>query len=175
MHILLFHQKDQSKVLNIFYGENDTFINKYVNEYIQHYTQKHNYTNTTVEITQDENNEKYTIYHHITTLKTGFFFNSHSVTTEELFNIQILPFDETQFIENISQENSSLWKDINQMINNKILKQLDQESLYQVFLKMGSSIHTKLHWTATELIQLQNTILKDFKKDLYITDDFYIR
>ena len=166
MQIILFSQSSSSKIINIFYGENDTYVNNWIKEYIQDYTNTHS-NNPTIEITQDNNHDKYTVYHTVKKIVPGYIFNTHTTNIEELFSIQILDYDETQFINTISSENSMLWKDINQIVNNKVLKQLDQDSLYQVFLKMGASIHTKLSWTATELIQLQNQILKDFKKDLY--------
>lgn len=149
----------------MFYGDNETYVTNWVKDYIQQNT--NDIKDVMVEITSEESCDIYTVSKKVKKIHLGYLFNRSEETTEELYQVKVLTFDETQFIQGITCENSLLWKDLNHSINNKVMKQLDQNSLYQVFLKMSASIQTKVAWTATELVELQNKILVDFKKDLY--------
>lgn len=162
MHLILLNDK---KVLNMFYGDNDTTVTKWVKDYIQRDT--NNDKDIMVEIMSDDSCDIYTVSKKVQKIHLGYFFNKKEETTEEVYQIKVLTFNETEFIQEISCENSLLWKDLNYTINNKVMKQLDQNSLYQVFMRLSTSIRTKLTWTTTELVELQNQILKEFKKDLY--------
>ena len=61
------------------------------------------------------------------------------------------------------------WSDINNEINNRVLKRLDKNSLYQIIIELESKIRTKSTWNRTEYVGLVSEIIKNFKKSLYST------
>ena len=50
---------------------------------------------------------------------------------------------------------------INQEINNRVLKQLDKDTLIQILHKIQQRIETKSHWNKTEFVGLFTEILKN--------------
>jgi hypothetical protein len=60
-----------------------------------------------------------------------------------------------------------MWKNINQEVNNRVLKQLDKDTLLQVLYKIQQRIETKPNWNKTEFTGLISETLKNFRKELY--------
>ena len=61
----------------------------------------------------------------------------------------------------------SLWNGINSEITHRVMRQVDQDSLYRINLNFEAAIKTKDNWNSTELIMMRNEITKNYKKELY--------
>ena len=172
-------------ILNILYGEDldytQKWINSYVNDEIMSLKMAPN-NNPLIKIdTIDYNvNNKenvLTIIKNYKKIKEGYIYNATQKYSDKLFSIRFLNFDESvsqingqeSFLSNISKniEVNALKESIVCEINHRVLKQLDQPSLYQIFLKFEAAIKTKSSWTSTELINLESESIKSFKKQLY--------
>ena len=82
-----------------------------------------------------------------------------------MYKIYILEFNECS----TPALNNEKWSDINNEINNRVLKQLDQNSLYQIIIELESKIRTKSTWNRTEYVGLVSETIQKFKKSLYST------
>lgn len=160
-------------VLNIFYGENNSFIDNWINEYLkqeidslnlQPYNK--NIKPKSIEYSiKTSDNEIHLIKKYKTILK-GYIYNSSEKIEETLFSFRYLHFDGINtLLENT--QNQTLWNGINSEISHRVLKQLDKDSLYNINLKFEAAIKTKEHWTSTELVMLKNELTKSYKKELY--------
>lgn len=183
MQIIIRHDfaTNTENILNILYGEDLEYTQKWINTYINNEIESLKMTpnnNPLIKIDTIiyivENNVVVKNYKKI---KEGYIYNATQKYSDKLFSIRFLNFDESvsqingeeSFLSNISKniEINALKESIVCEINHRVLKQLDQPSLYQIFLKFEAAIKTKAHWSSTELINLESESIKSFKKQLY--------
>jgi len=176
MHIILKQSSkegENDEILNMFYCSNQTIIRNWIKEFIRNdiITRKENdkqindKINLTYEINDAETNfQLIKLYKKIS---KGYIYNSSEKLSEIIYKISILEF------ENLSLStpalNNEKWSDINNEINNRVLKQLDQNSLYQIIIELESKIRTKSTWNRTEYVGLVSETIQKFKKSLYST------
>lgn len=170
-------KKDQDgteKALNIFYGQDEHLISigNWIKEYIREdleirkggQTSEENkkFKEINYEIV-DENN-LFKLVKKTKAIKKGYIYNSSERVSTDLYSIRILECNSNKII---FLENSEHFNNINREINNRVLKTLDKESLYQVLQKIQTGIYTKKEWNSTEYNGLVSEIIKSFKKDMY--------
>ncbi len=164
---------NSEKVLNIFYGENDSFISNWINAYLEEEIDILKNTPCEESVKSDsldyfvelESGIYYLVkkYHLIV---KGYIYNSSEKVSKRLFSIRCLQFDGINLVlEKVQSQ--PLWNNINSEINHRVLKQVDQDSMYNICLNMESAIKTKENWTSTELVMLQNEVTKNYKRELY--------
>lgn len=170
-----FISKTQS-ILNIFHvddDDNDDYIEKWINEYIQNkikeLSKELSKEETSYEI--QSNFTEFSLIKKEKIINKGYIYNSNSHNYTKLFTINILPFTET-ITETcvIVQEKlpyTKLYNDINEEINKRITKELNQETLLLLQSEYNKKIQTKNTWTQKELILLQNTIIKKHEIQLF--------
>jgi hypothetical protein len=160
----------QDEILNVFYGNDETLIQHWVKQYIEHDIMSLKMKPLTQDIKTVsyefiDDSEGYKLITRFKKINKGYIYNSSERSEEILYTIHIL-----EYIDNVNQQqlqSSKLWQSINNEINNRVLKQLDKESLYQIFIKLQTKINSKTHWNSTEYINLLSEIIKSFKKELY--------
>lgn len=169
---------ENDKILNMFYGSNQTIIRNWIKDYIRNdiITRKENdkCQDVTYEINDAETNfQLIKLYKKIS---KGYIYNSTAKLSEIIYKISILEFDNNlkTFTEDFDKGqgtalNNEKWADINNEINNRVLKQLDQNSLYQIIMEIESKIRTKSTWNRTEYVGLVSETIQKFKKSLYST------
>jgi hypothetical protein len=157
-------------ILNIFHIDDDDYIEKWINEYIQEEIKS---KNTCKEISYEiqSNFTEFSLIQKHKIINKGYIYNSNTHNYTKLFTINI-----NTFIENITdtcvslQKNlpyTKLYNDINEEINKRITKELNQETLLLLQSEYNKKIQTKNTWTQKELILLQNTIIKKHEIQLF--------
>jgi len=160
-------------VLNIFYGENDKYIENWINAYFEQEIEGLKMTPCEGHMKPDsldffveiENNIYYLVKKYKVILK-GYIYNSSEKISEKLFSIRCLSYDNIDPLLNNIQ-NQPFWNGINSEVTHRVMKQVDKDTLYQINMKFESAIKTKETWSSTELVMLQNEITKTHKKELY--------
>ena len=120
------------------------------------------------EITENQTN--FELIRHIKKINKGYVYNSSERLTENVYTINLLEYSgaNTFNIQKCNLKENTKWADINNEINNRVLKQLDKESLYQILNKIQASIKVKSNWNYTEYTSLVSEILKIFTRSLPI-------
>jgi hypothetical protein len=160
-------------VLNIFYGENDTYIENWINLYFDQEIERLNMTPCEGNIKSDsldyfveiEDNKYYLVKKYKLILK-GYIYNSAEKVSEKLFSIRCLSYDNINPLLS-TVESQSLWNGINSEITHRVMKQVDKDTLYQINMKFEAAVKTKETWNSTELVMLQNEVTRTHKKELY--------
>lgn len=161
----LFSQKED--IINVFYGENKTYTDKWVNDYFdeQICLLKGKESKECDEYFVEIDDSGFYLVKKFQKLSKGYLYNSSEKKCTKLQSIRIMGFDGE--IKAIDDNNDTLWNGINSEIVHRIMRQVDHDSLYQINLKIEQAIKTKVNWTSTELIMLQNEVTKKYKKELY--------
>jgi hypothetical protein len=185
MHIILKQSSiegENDEILNMFYCSNQTIIRNWIKEFIRNdiITRKENdkQINDKINLTFTEDFDKRQGTYEINDAETnfqliklykkiskGYIYNSSEKLSEIIYKISVLEFDECS----TPALNNEKWSDINNEINNRVLKQLDQNSLYQIIIELESKIRTKSTWNRTEYVGLVSETIQKFKKSLYST------
>ena len=173
MHIILkqsSREGENDEILNMFYCSNQTIIRNWIKEFIRNdiINRKENdkHQDLTYEINDAETNfQLIKLYKKIS---KGYIYNSSDKLSEIIYKISILEFDDNLSVSTPALNNEK-WSDINNEINNRVLKQLDQNSLYQIIIELESKIRTKSTWNRTEYVGLVSETIQKFKKSLYST------
>lgn len=160
---------ESDEILNIFYSNDITPIRNWVKEYINEDIESYRYTPNKQNIKNVfyELNDGYITLQLLKRYKKvykGYVYNSSEKLTDLIYSINILEYNPNH-INNL--ETSDMWKNINQEVNNRVLKQLDKDTLLQVLYKIQQRIDTKPNWTKTEFTGLISETLKNFRKELY--------
>jgi hypothetical protein len=168
--ILQTFPSDIDEVLNVFYCEDITIVRNWVRQYIETEIKSLEFCpgtqglkNITYELNDaDKNIELIKKYKRVS---KGYIYNSSERIVDIIYSISILEFDSNKCVTGLISSNN--WDNFNTEINKRVLRQLDKESLFQVFMKLQQRIDTKTHWNKTEYTGLVTETVKNFKKQLY--------
>jgi hypothetical protein len=168
--ILQTFPSDIDEVLNVFYCEDITIVRNWVRQYIETEIKSLEFCpgtqglkNITYELNDaDKNIELIKKYKRVS---KGYIYNSSERIVDVIYSISILEFDSNKCVTGLISSNN--WENFNTEINKRVLRQLDKESLFQVFMKLQQRIDTKTHWNKTEYTGLVTETVKNFKKQLY--------
>ena len=161
------------KVINVFYGENDVYINEWIKDYF-------NQEMCIMRVESMESMDKNVsdIDYYIETedslfylikkyklLSRGYVYNKSGIICDKIQSIKIMDFD--GMVNNVEISGSNLWNGINNEINHRVMRNIDHDSLFQLNIKLEDALKTKDTWRSTELVMLQNEVIKVHKKELY--------
>lgn len=161
------------EVVNIFYGENDTYIENWINAYFDQEIDGLKMTPCEGDIKPDsldyfveiKDNIYYLIKKYKMVLK-GYIYNSSEKVSQTLFSIRCLSYNNIDSLLNKVQS-QPLWNGINSEVTHRVMRQVDKDTLYQINMKFEGAIKTRENWSSTELVMLQNEITRTHKKELY--------
>jgi len=166
------HTKDE--VLNILYGTDSTPVSTWVLEYLNQQIEslkicpiEKNIKNISYTV-KNINGFNFELCKNYKKVNKGYVYNSSEKSTDIIQKIKVLEYNEThhEALHSV-QFGSDMWANLNEEINNRVLKQLDKDTFYQVFQKIQNTIKKKHQWTHTEFTALVVDVIKDFKKELY--------
>jgi nucleoid DNA-binding protein len=173
MHIILRTDKKEQRVINIIYGDNMYITKAWILEYLN---------NEMESLNMCPNQDKYISYISYKSeqptpntwdfiklykkTNKGYIYNTSEKLQEQLFTLHIMEYTEDKE-NNTDIKVNNTWRDLNNEINNRVLKQLDKESLYQVMISIQEQIKIKSVWSRNEYTALISETIKDFKKELY--------
>ena len=170
MFIILRKEENIEKVINIIYGENESIVKKWVTGYLVDKIERLSVepllpdTKNTSYIVTDEPGVSNLIRKY-KKVNRGYMYNSSDKVEEIVCSVRFLEFDGILTLETSSV--CGMWSDLNVEINNRVLKRLDKESLYQVMNRIQLSVYAKSIWNKDEYTGMVAEIIKDFKKELY--------
>ena len=166
MYVIVKREDNTSEIVNMLYNKDSVlpWINEYINDYIVLNLQENieNYN-----IKQDERTTF--LYKKESIIKKGYFINENKTIEKLIYSIELLEYNCKNVPEfNVKNTPSiNLWENINDEINNRVLKNMDKESLYQFIVLLKTNINLKNKWTSNEFTNLTNEYLKSFRKELY--------
>jgi predicted DNA binding protein len=174
MYIIIKTVDNKDQVLNILYGTDSTPVSAWVLEYLEQQVQSLKLTPISENIKNISYNVKnidgfnFELIKNYKKVNRGYVYNSSEKLNETLQKIKILQYNETH-IESLNsvQFGTDLWANLNEEINNRVIKQLDKDTMFQVFQKIQNTIKRKRNWTNIEFTALVVDIVRDFKKELY--------
>ena len=160
-------------VLNIFYGDNDAYIESWINEYFEQEIEclkmipyKEGIKFGSLDFFVEIKDDVYYLMKKYKVMLKGYLYNSSEKVEEKLFSVRCLKYDNIDpFLNKI--ESQSLWNNINSEVTHRVMKRVDKDTLYKLNMKFESAIKTKNVWSSTELIMLQNELVHTYKQDLY--------
>jgi hypothetical protein len=161
------------KVINIFYGENDSYIENWINTYFDEEINrlkmtpcKGNINYETLDYFVEIKDNIYYLIKKYKVILRGYIYNSSEKVSDKLFSIHCLSYNniDTPLTQTHTQP---LWNAINSEVTHRVMKQVDKDTLYQMNMKFQGAIKTKDMWNSTELVMLQNEITRTHKKELY--------
>ena len=160
------------EVVNVFYCKDATLVRNWVRDYIEKDISSYSYapnTKDTKHVTYELNDgeHNYQLLKKYKRIHPGYVYNSSERITEIIYSITILEFDSNKIVSNL--EAPQMWRNINNEVNNRVLKQLDKDSLLQVVNTIRETVDQKDSWSKTEFTALIGETLSNFKKELYST------
>lgn len=174
MFIVIKTQNDNQKILKI-HLENLDVLQKWVDDYIE--TQIESYTmcpqiqNTkymSFKITKNEDLSEIILTKYYKKIYPGYVYNSSEWTTENILKLQIVECEDSLLIdESEKSKKSDFWFKYNNEINSSVLKQLDRESMYNVFSHLTELVNQKPKSFQEEYINMLSSSLRLIKKELY--------
>lgn len=174
MFVILKKTIEKDEILNIFYGQDELLVSirKWIKEYIEEDIKNKKLNDTTEEYKKfkeiiyeiNDGHQSFELIQKTKATKKGYIYNVSERVTNVIYSINILECNSNKII---FLENSENFNNINKEINNRVLKHLDKESLFQVLQKIQTGIHTKKQWNSTEYTGLVSETIKTFKKDMY--------
>jgi hypothetical protein len=174
MFVLLREDLQGKQVINILFGEDSGRVRKWIEEYLQTEIQSYAF----MPLQKDTRNVSYSYicngqdtYKLIKTFKKiykGYVYNTSDKIQEVIYTIKFLEY-KTKDCMSRTENGTLLWNDINAEINNRVLKQLDRESLFQVMTEVQDRIPLRGTWDKSEYTTMVTEVLKDFKKESYST------
>lgn len=170
MYIVISKEQSKEKVLNILYTDDSSDIRKYIMDYLKEKTNSLLMTPIEngikkLEYSIEEKDERYTLIKSYKKVLPGYVYNTSTKIREIIIEIRSISYDGG--VEYNPKAYDALYTEINGEINKRVLKQLDQESLYQIITKIQENINIKNEWTKKEYTSMTNEIIKNFKKELY--------
>jgi hypothetical protein len=174
MFVLLREDSQGKQVINVLFGDDVGRIRKWIEDYLQSEINSYAY----MPLKKDTRNVSYSYtcngedtYKLIKSYKQihkGYVYNTSDKVQEVIYTIKFLEY-QTKDCMSRAENGTLLWNDINAEINNRVLKQLDKESLYQVMTEVHDRISFRGFWDKSEYTHMVTEVLKDFKKESYST------
>ena len=100
-------------------------------------------------------------------IERGYVFNSKKTKETQIITLEVLEYNPRSLEINKSKSDCKLWENLNREINHRVLKNMDKDSLYQVFIELDKNMKLKENWTNNDFINILNELLKNFRKQLY--------
>ena len=153
--------KKQKDVVNIIYGDKyNTWVKEYLSEILNSYT-----NSSTIKYTI--NNENMSIIKTESIVEKGYLYNNKTTSETIVLFLDALEYNPKLLDFNKTSSDGRLWENLNYEINHRVLKKLDKDSLYQIFVELDKNMKLKANWTSLDYINVLNELLKNFKKELY--------
>lgn len=158
------------EVLNIFYTTDLISVRNWIKEYINQDIISYSYSPIeqdlkylTYELNDGEHN--FQLLKKYKRISRGYIYNSAERITDILYSISILEFDSNKTTSSLQE--SDMWKNVNVEINNRILKNLDKDSILTIFNTIQDKIHKKNNWNKTDFVSVVTHTLREYKGAMY--------
>lgn len=177
MYIIIKRTETCDTILNVFYGQDNAniIIHNWMKDYIKNdiislQMKPLEKGIKNVSYILDDTTKDIKLIQNFKQVHPGYIYNSSEKINKTLYTLVTMEYNkQPQSIqsENIHLEQSLLFTNINDEINKRILKKLDKESLYQVFITLQNKINTKTTINSNEYSNLISDTIQSFKKLTY--------
>jgi hypothetical protein len=174
MFIIIKHDLIQSKkeVVNIIYGDSyENWAIEYLTDIISDISNeiqdKHDNPDEPGDISYYSDIQLLSIIKKEYIIEKGYIFNNKKVEETPILKLEVLEYNPRSLDFNKKKSEGKLWENLNSEINHRVLKNMDKDSLYQVFIELDKNMKLKQNWTSNDFINILNELLKNFKKQLY--------
>ena len=181
MFIIIKHDLTQSKkeVANIIYGDSyEAWATGYLTDTLSEMSDTPNTPNTpdtpntpntpdTPGISYYTDIQLLSIIKKENIIEKGYIFNNKTVKETPIITLEVLEYNPRSLDFNKTKSECKLWENLNSEINHRVLKNMDKDSLYQVFIELDKNMKLKQNWTSNDFINILNELLKNFRKQLY--------
>jgi Mg/Co/Ni transporter MgtE len=152
----------KKSIENIIYGnDSDKHVNNYLNEYLNDLSDDNKDESIVYFIDENAIKMKKTINN------KGYLYNSTKFEITNVIELESIEYN-PRFVDTTPKiDNKTLWENLNTEINNRVLKSMDKDSLYQIYVSLDNNLRLKHKWTRNDFINILNELLKNFKKELY--------
>jgi hypothetical protein len=159
------------EVINVIYGENESIAKQWITEHlvgeierlsIEPKASDSDTKNVSYIVTDDSDTS--TLIRKYKKVNRGYVYNTSEKVDEVVCSVRYLEFQGKALA---TEGVSGMWSDLNVEINNRVLKQLDKDSLFQVMNHIQQSVYAKSTWNKHEFTGMVSETIKDFKKELY--------
>jgi hypothetical protein len=168
MFIIIKHDLIQSKkeVINIIYGDSyENWAIEYLTDIISDISNE--IQNNPGDISYYSDIQLLSIIKKEYIIEKGYIFNNKKVEETPILKLEVLEYNPRSLDFNKKKSEGKLWENLNSEINHRVLKNMDKDSLYQVFIELDKNMKLKQNWTSNDFINILNELLKNFKKQLY--------
>lgn len=160
----------KQQIINIFYGDDPVLVRTWISDYINEDIESRHMAPLpegvrSVVYEMNDGEQSFELICRTKMIKQGYIYNSSEKRTEVLYTICALEYNSNNVLPGLTSD--EMWGNINNEINNRVLKQLDRDSLYQVVVKLQQAVNTRRQWNRTEFTSLLSDITRNFRKDLY--------
>lgn len=158
--ILLETTLGEKEIINIFVGQDITFVNKWINKYLVTEAESLCYAPCPKGMKKVsyrvQNNSLIRCFKKV---NKGYVYNTSEKSEEVVYNVHYLEFES-------KPTNEDDIHTINE-INDRVLKLLDKDSLYKVICEVQERLQLRGTINNAEYVDLYSKVMKDFKKELY--------
>lgn len=153
----------KEKVVNIVYGETSTYVENWIRRYFEVEIESLK-SDGCVEYSVEECDGLFYLVKKFQCIQKGYLYNTTENISERLQSIRVVTFsDESK----VSVNTSSLWNGLNSEISHRVMRHVDQKTLFEMDLKFDQIVKTKQNWTSTELVMLRSELTNNYEKELY--------
>jgi len=161
--------QDDDKIINVLFENDIDKVEEYIKKYLKDKIKSLCIEDVSSIYTINSKEREFQIIKEFTKVRKGYVYNSHSQVSEVVLCIKYYSDNGCDSLINMDNCISNLTNDLNGEINKRVLRQLDKDSLYQVFVRVMNCIKTKDSFTKQEFTMIISEIVHNFKKDLYST------
>jgi hypothetical protein len=172
MYIVLKRTEESEEVLNILFGENDEEVQSWISEYLAEQIEnlkliqlEEGIKNMNYIINEDSSKNQFSLVKNYKKIHKGYVYNTSEKIGKVMYTINYVEYDGRNI--NYSEQKSTFKRDLNNEINNRVLRQLDKESLYQVLRSIQNKMLLKESWDSFEFTNMISETIRTFKKQLY--------
>lgn len=101
-------------------------------------------------------------------INRGYIYNSSDMLSEIVLELKVIECDDTVFAESLNlTKKTEFWFKFNNDVNGSMIKQLDRESMYNVFVHVLQLTEQKPKKIQEEIQNVLHSSLRTIKRDLY--------
>uniref|UniRef100_A0A6C0H800 Uncharacterized protein n=1 Tax=viral metagenome TaxID=1070528 RepID=A0A6C0H800_9ZZZZ len=172
MFVLICQDSDSEQVVNIIHSTDTSIVKSWISEYLHSEMESQSmcpalpdikYNAYTIE--DDETSGVSRLVKRYKQVHRGYVYNSYERKESTVCAVRFLKFDGNNI--NFDNVGKGLWNDLDVEINYRVIRQMDKDSLLQVFKGIQQRLSTKNNWTTSEFTALMSDTLKSFRKELF--------
>jgi hypothetical protein len=153
--------KKEKSVANIIYGDKyESYVNNLLQDSLEFYENDDNVTYSIDKETNSINKAEKIV-------EKGYLYNNTTTKESPVLTYEVLEYNPKHLEYNKTSSDGRLWENLNREINHRVLRNMDKDSLYQVFVALDKNMKLKTNWTNLDYINILNELLKNFRKELY--------